>query len=91
MKANEMFYQSVKKIVEQILVDKNVLRGDIHYGEVDEVISSSKLKVKLDGSDTPQKIPCNPDITFNIGDQVVVQFFNKNPKDKFVICRREVS
>lgn len=91
MRANEMFYQSVKKIVKQILIDEDVLRGDIHYGIVDEVVSSSKLKIKLDGSDIAQTIPCNPDVNFSSGDHVVVQFFNKNPKDKFVICRKEVS
>lgn len=70
--------------------EKGVLRGDIHFGVVDEVINRNFLKVKIDNSENAQTIPCNPDIPFEKDDQVIVQFLNKNTKNKFVICRKMV-
>jgi hypothetical protein len=92
MNMNEtQFYKSIEQIVLNVMKDKGMLIGQWHLGEVDSVISPTKLKVFVDADSTSQTVSCNPDITFTTGDHVWVIFINGNPRDKFVISRRIVS
>lgn len=85
-----MLLDTVKRIVYKIFEKEGVLRGEWHLGKVKTVISTKMLEVYLDGSETAIKIPCNPDVTFNVNDEVFVIFINKKTSDKFVLCRRAV-
>jgi hypothetical protein len=90
IKMDRQFYEYVKQIVIDILKSNGMFIGQWHVGTVDQVISPTRLKVFVDGSNTSQTIPCNPDVTFNVGDYVWVVYINGNPRDKFVLCKRAV-
>ncbi|MGG3892000.1 hypothetical protein [Metabacillus fastidiosus] len=78
----------IEKLVMKILSRLGLLNGQWHLGEVTQVLSPTKLKVKVDGSETEQTISCNPDVTFQTGNHVWVIFINGNGRDKFVISKR---
>jgi hypothetical protein len=84
------FFESMKMLIHQELKKERLLIGEWHNGKVESVISSKLLSVYVDGSTTPQKIPCNPDVTFAAGDEVFVQFINRDTKNKFVPYKRGV-
>jgi hypothetical protein len=83
-------YETIKKIIYQILRKENLFQGEWHNGKVESVISAKLLSVYVDGSTTAQKIPCNPDVTFVIGDEIFVIHVNGDSKNKFALCRRGV-
>lgn len=88
---NDKFgYETIKQIIFDILNKEKLLIGNWHLGVVDEVVSQTKLRVIVDNGTTPQLISCNPDITFNVGDNVWVIFINGNARDKFVLSRRAI-
>jgi hypothetical protein len=84
------FHRTVEQTVMNILKTEGLLNSQWGYGKVDEVISSSKLKVFVNGGLESTLIPCNPDITFSPEDHVVVVNVNGNTNDRFVISRRIV-
>lgn len=84
------FDKYIEKVVIKLLDKFGLLNGQWHLGEVTEIISNTKLKVKVDGSDLAQTLSCNPDVTFQIGDHVWVIFINGNARDKFVISKRAI-
>lgn len=84
-------YEDIRKITLDIIQELKLLNGQWHFGKVDQVVSPSQLKVFVDGSTTSQTINCNPDITFQPNDHVIIVYINGNPRDKFVISRRIVS
>lgn len=86
---DKKFHDLIKTIVQNELKAQNLV-GNWHLGVVDSVTSSKKLSVFVDGSTTAQSISCNPDVTFNVNDEVWVVFINGNPRDKFVISKRAV-
>jgi hypothetical protein len=90
MNINEKFINAVSKIVYSILKKENILIGQWHLGKVESVISAKKISVYVDGSTTPQEIPCNPDITFSVNDEIWVIFINNDSRNKFAISKRAV-
>jgi hypothetical protein len=85
--SSDVFLDSVMKVVYKVLRKERLLQSEFHIGKVESVISTNQLSVFVDGSDTAQKIKCNPDITFNVGEQVIVIFINNDPKNKYVLSR----
>jgi hypothetical protein len=83
------FYELIKSIVKSELSKQGVV-GNWHLGKVDQVISSKKLKVFIDGGTVSQTVSCNPSITFAVNDEVWVVYVNGNSKDKFALCKRAV-
>lgn len=83
-------YDAIKEIIMDVLNTQGLLAGQWHLGTVDQVVSTTKLKVFVDGSTTSQTISCNPDITFGVGDQIWVIFINGNRRDKFALCKRAI-
>lgn len=83
-------YEAIKQIILDVLKKEGMLTGQWHLGTVDRVISSTKLKVFVDGGSVAQTVSCNPDVTFSKGDEVWVVFINGNPRDKFVISKRAI-
>lgn len=87
---DKQFYDFIKNTVEDILAAQGLLTGQWHLGTVDQVISPTKLKVFVDGSDVSQTISCNPDVAFAVGNHVWVIYINGNPRDKFVLSKRAI-
>ena len=77
-------------MVEVALNEHKLLQGEWQHGKVVEVLSSKMLALSINGSEVSQKVPCNPDIVFNVGDEVWVVYINRNSNDKFVISRRAI-
>jgi hypothetical protein len=88
MMNDKQIYEKIKTIVLDVLKSQGLLQGQWHLGQVSDVISTKQIKVFVDGSDTSQTVSCNPDITFNVNDEVWVVYINGNPRDKFVISKR---
>lgn len=86
----EYIYKLLSEIVRTEIRNLGLLNGDWHLGKVDSVVSNKMLNVLIDGSSTPQPVPCNPDINFSPQDNVIVVYINGNSKDKFVLCKRAV-
>jgi hypothetical protein len=84
------FHRTVERTVLSILDKEGLLNRQWGYGEVDEVISPSKLKVFINGGETSHIIPCNPDVSFQPNDHVIIVYINGISNDKFVISRRIV-
>lgn len=84
------FDKYIENVVVKLLNKLGLLNGQWHLGEVTEIVSQTKLKVKVDGSELSQTLSCNPDVTFQIEDHVWVIFINGNARDKFVIAKRAI-
>lgn len=80
----------IKRIVENVLRSYGLLQGEWHHGKVAEVISNKSLRVYVNASNVAQKIPCNPDVVFEVGSEVWVHYVNKDSKNKFVPYKRGV-
>lgn len=80
----------IKEIVYVILKNEGLLRGEWNNGVVESVISPKMLTVKINGSNVAQKVPCNPSVTFEVGDEVFVHFVNGDSKNKFVPYKRGI-
>jgi hypothetical protein len=90
MNKDNQFAEVVSQIVYSILKNENLLKSEWHLGEVESVISSTMLNVYVDGAIQSQKIPCNPDVTFNKGDSVFVIIINNDSRNKYVISKRAI-
>lgn len=88
MQDNKTFVTTLKKLIYKILEEENLLKGEWHLGKVASVIDYKTLTVYVDGSTTAQTISCNPNITFNINDEVWVHFVNGDSKNKFIPYKR---
>ena len=80
----------IEKLIYKILDEHKVLQGNWHLGEVTQIISSTKIKAKIDGGEVAQTISCNPDVTFSVGNHIWVIFINGNGRDKFALCKRAI-
>lgn len=90
LSSKERTIKIIKDIVYMILRNEGLLRGEWNNGVVVGVISASLLSVRVNGSEIIQKIPCNPSVTFAVGDEVFVHFVNGDTKNKFVPYKRGV-
>ena len=90
MGENEKFVKYVKSIIYKVLNKEKLLKGEWNLGKVESVIDAKHLKVFVNGSSISQTIPCNPDVTFAIGDEVWVIFPNHDERNAFVISKRAV-
>lgn len=80
---------TIKKVVYSILGKEKLLQSEFHFGKVNQVISNKQLSVFVDGDTTAINISCNPDITFNLNDNVIVIYINNDPKNKYCLARIE--
>ncbi len=80
-----------KKIIKKVLKEENLSRNEWHVGKVSSVISTKLLNVYVNGSTIVQKIPCNPNVTFSVGEEVWVHFVNGDSKNKFVPYKRAIA
>lgn len=85
---SKVFHEKIKKLVYKILSNENLLQSEFHLGKIDTIINSKSVKCFIDGGSVSLTIPCNPDVTFHAGDEVIVIFINNSPLNKYVISRR---
>lgn len=80
--------KAIRKIALNLLQEYNLNTPQWHLGKVQSIVSSYMLNVTVNGSSTVQKIPCNPDINFNVNDEVFVMYMNGDTRAKFVPFKR---
>jgi hypothetical protein len=90
MNYDKKFIEAVQSIVYSVLQNENLLTGEWHNGKVASVIDSKTLTCYIDGSTTAVKVPCNPNITFAVNDEVFVIYCNRNSNNKYVIAKRAI-
>lgn len=90
IKDQQNLLEFIRKVVYDVLDNEKFFQGEWQIGTVAEVISDKMLNVYVNGSDVPQKIPCNPDVRFKVGDEVWVHNVNRDSKNKFVPYKRGV-
>jgi len=88
--SDKKIYDQVAEIVLDVMRTQGLLVGQWHLGTVDQIVSTTKLKVFVDGSEISQTISCNPDVVFGVGNHVWVIYINGNPRDKFVLTKRAI-
>lgn len=86
--AGKELIKFIEIIVDAILKRHRLIGRQWHNGKIKTVISSTLLEVYIDGDTTAIKVPCNPSVTFNINDEVLVLFVNGDSNNKFVISKR---
>lgn len=84
-------YRVIRDIAREELKALNLDIKPWHQGKINEVVSPTKLKVFVDGSDTAQTIPCSKNEPYAVGDEVWIVYINNNPRDKFVFGLRGLS
>ncbi|OPH47629.1 hypothetical protein BC351_10595 [Paenibacillus ferrarius] len=87
---NKEFIALIENIIDNKLKELNLLTGQWNLGTVVQVKNAKLLSVYVNGSQTPQDIPCNPDVTFSVGSKVFVLFINGRSTDKYVPFKRGV-
>jgi hypothetical protein len=86
-----MFVRKIQSIVVKVLEKYGLLTHEWHLGKVSSVNANGTLNVYIDGSTTATpSIPSNPQLVFNTGDYVWVQFINRSPNNLFVPSKRYV-
>lgn len=88
--ADSKFFNLVKKIVYKILTKEKLLQSEWRLGKVASIISTKMLTVYINGSTVAQRVPCNPDVTFAVGDEIWVICINKDSKNMYVLSKRAV-
>lgn len=86
----QKFHEAVSKIVYKILENNNLLQSEWQLGKVDTVIDSKTLKCFINGGSVSMTVKCNPNVTFNPGEEIWVIFINNNPTNKFALCPRGI-
>lgn len=86
----KVFHDKIKKIVYKILEKENLLQSEFHMGKIDTIIDSKTVNCFIDGGSTSLPIPCNPDVTFHAGDNVIIIYINNSPLNKFCLCRKGI-
>lgn len=85
---SKFILNEITNIVYGILNKENLLFNSWRFGKVAEVISTTKLKCYIDGSDVAITVSCNPDITFAINDEIWIVNTAKDNSSRFALCKR---
>ena len=88
---SKAFYSLIESAVYNILQKEKLDIRPWHNGKVTQVLSPTKLKVCVDGSDVEQTISCSKNEPYKVGDEVWVVYINNNARNKFVFGLRGVS
>lgn len=84
----KLLFKYLQDMVYQILRRENVLNSPFSLGIVTSIIDSTHLNVTINGNNTPQKIICSPDISYKIGNTVLI--VTLNAIDKIAILRTTI-
>lgn len=78
--------QRMEDIMMQMLRKNGILKGNKVYATVVEHINDTSVSVILGQSQNEEIVSCSPNMTFNTGDLVLVEFINNNSHDKFIMA-----
>ena len=76
----------LEKSVIQILKKNGLLQGNKTFGVVTEIVNDKSLMVEITQSNNIEMVRCSPNVEFNIGDRVLIEYINNNPHDRFVLA-----
>lgn len=76
----------LEKSVLQILKKNGLLQGNKTFGVVTEILNDKSLMVEITQSNNIEMVRCSPNIKFNVGDRVLIEYINNNPHDRFVLA-----
>lgn len=85
---NKELIAGMRRIVQEELIASGLLLNTWRMGKIAEIISSNKVKCFVDGSDVAITISCNPDVVFNVDDEVWIINTSRDGHSKFVLCKR---
>ena len=64
--------------------------GQFTYGTIEKANGDGTADVFIEGNTEPVRyMRCNPDVSFNTADRVIILYVNNNKKNAFVLCKRE--
>lgn len=75
-----------EKMILSVLKKHNVLSANKVFGVVTRVINSKAVRVYLEHEKREEIINCSPNAELKVGDTVMVEYINNNPKDKFIMA-----
>ncbi|MET3505634.1 hypothetical protein [Halalkalibacter oceani] len=87
-----MFQSEIVDLIQELVKDeikKQKLHSTEHFGRVERVLGTNKLRVYIDGQRQSQVIRANPDVNWKIGDECHIMFKNGNPLDKVAYMRKK--
>lgn len=85
---NKELINGIRLIVQEELKASGLLQESWRMGTIAEVISPNKVKCFVDGSDVAITISCNPDVIFEVENEVWVINTARDGKSKYVLCKR---
>ena len=85
------FIDLIQQIVLKTLEKLGLFQDEWHFGKVESQNANGTLNLYIDGSDyVTREIPCNPNTSFSVNDEVFVHFINRNSYDMFVPYKRQI-
>jgi hypothetical protein len=87
----DLFVRRIQQIVVSTLDKMGLNVNEWQLGKVGSINANGTLNVFINGSLTATpSIPCNPDVTFEIGDSVWVHFVNRKHNNLFIPYKRMI-
>ena len=85
----DIFFSSIKSVVDSVLKDLGLLENEWHYGTITRVNGDGTVNVRIDGStDSTNYVTCNPDIRIQETDKVIILYVNRNKQNPYVMCKK---
>ncbi|GED72724.1 hypothetical protein BRE01_64260 [Brevibacillus reuszeri] len=78
----------IRELIREEFKNEGLLKEPWRFRKIDEVLSPTKVKCFVDGSDTSIVISCNPDVLFRKNDEVWIVNTARDNKSRFVLCKR---
>lgn len=76
----------LEKNTMQVLQKNDKLIGNKTFGIVADVLNETTLIVEMEEAGSkPLEATCSPHVKYTLGDRVIVEYINNNPKDRFVV------
>lgn len=75
----------LEKTIMQVLKKNSLLQGNKTFGSVEDIISETEVLVFLESAQSMEKVMCSPDLGLDVGDRVIVEYINNNPRDKYIM------
>ncbi|MDF2789821.1 MAG: hypothetical protein K0S80_2919 [Neobacillus sp.] len=86
---NNWFWDKISKIVYKIFDNERLLQSEFRFGKVESVIDYKQIRAYIDGGTEAILCRCNPNITFNVGDSILIIYINRNSNNRYAIARIE--
>lgn len=78
----------IRELIREEMKNEGLLKEPWRFGKISEVLTPTKVKCFVDGSDVAITISSNPHHTFQVDDEVFVINTARDNKSRFVLCKR---